>query len=193
MGPHGGNHRHASSRRSARAYLLAVALPERATLARVLAHVNDARHAPVDTRGASLAAAWLLLDQGSGSSMLEPLAERIDQVLGHPSRRLAAYGSLRRGEANHREVAELGGRWLTGRVRGHFERATERTGGWPALTPDARGEPCAVEVLESPALATHWERLDAFEGEPYRRELVVVELEGGATCVANLYVPRLSG
>jgi gamma-glutamylcyclotransferase (GGCT)/AIG2-like uncharacterized protein YtfP len=170
-----------------------MALPERSTLARVLAHVNDARRAPPEARRASLAAALILLGDTPGRATHEQLADRVDQALGRPSQRLAAYGSLRRGERNHGEVADLGGRWLAGHVRGRFETASARTGGWPALAPDARGAPFAVEVLESPALPGAWPRLDDFEGEPYRRELVAVELERGATCVANLYVPALSG
>jgi gamma-glutamylcyclotransferase (GGCT)/AIG2-like uncharacterized protein YtfP len=138
-------------------------------------------------------AAMMLLGETPGRASIEQLEDAVDRALQRPSQRLAAYGSLRRSERNHGEVADLGGRWLAGHVRGRFEPAAVRTGGWPALTPDAHGEPCAVEVLESLALSTRWPHLDAFEGAAYRRELALVDLEGGATCVANLYVPALSG
>jgi hypothetical protein len=40
-------------------------------------------------------------------------------------------------------------------------------------------------------LPDHWDRLDAFEGEHYRRELVTVHHPGGETSVASTYVVRV--
>jgi gamma-glutamylcyclotransferase (GGCT)/AIG2-like uncharacterized protein YtfP len=166
-----------------------VELPESAILTRVLAHANEARRATPSARRASLAAAALLLGELHAHDSALQLEQHIDRALGQPSTRLAAYGSLRPGEANHREVAGLGGRWSAGVVRGHLLAAAPATGGYPMLAPDARGEPCAVLLLESGALPDAWPRLDAFEGRLYRRELALVELSDGALCVANLYVP----
>jgi gamma-glutamylcyclotransferase (GGCT)/AIG2-like uncharacterized protein YtfP len=166
-----------------------VELPESAILTRVLAHANAARRSTPSARSVSLAAAALLLGEPHARDTAEQLEQRIDRALGQPSTRLAAYGSLRPGAANHREVAGLGGRWSAGRVRGRLIAAAPATGGYPMLTPDAHGEPCAIELLESLALPDAWPRLDAFEGPLYLRELALVELSDGALCVANLYVP----
>lgn len=160
----------------------------------MLAHVNEARGAQPSSRRASLAAALILLGELPGRAPPEELEERVDLALGRPSRRLAAYGSLRPGHSNHREIAELGGRWSPGSVRGRLAAASSASGAYPTLAPDARGEPCAVELLESIALPGAWPRLDAFEGAAYRRELALVELAEGQTCIANLYAPsRPSG
>lgn len=166
-----------------------MALPDRPTLSKVLAHVNEARRSRDSARRASLVAAVILVGEVPGRASIAELEDRVDLALGRPSRRLAVYGSLRRGESNHGELALLGGRWSTGLVRGRFEASSPTAGGHATLAPDARAEPCAVEVLESVALPDAWARLDAFEGLHYRRELVPVEGEGGALCVANLYVP----
>ena len=44
-----------------------------------------------------------------------------------------------------------------------------------------------MHVLDSAGLPAHWSRLDAFEGDQYRRVLVPVHLDGGSVAVANLY------
>lgn len=136
----------------------------------------------------------LALDEPGESplgSYLDPLLERLcDLLLDRPSRRLAAYGSLRPGEANHHVVADLPGRWTEGAVHG-----TLTPSGWgadlghPGLEWNPEGDAVAVRILESPALPAHWERLDAFEGGAYRRILVPVETEAGRV-VCNLYALR---
>lgn len=122
---------------------------------------------------------------------LDLLLERLsDLLLDRPSRRLATYGSLRPGEANHHLVAELEGRWLEGTTRGLLAAAgwaAER--GYPGLVWDPEGPEVPVQVLESPALPAHWERLDAFEGPSYLRILVPVATAEGAR-VCNLYAVR---
>lgn len=166
-----------------------MALPVRPTLSTVLAHVNEARRSKGSARRASLVAAVILLSGQPARASIEQLEERVDRALGRPSRRLAVYGSLRRDQPNHGELSDLGGRWGAGFVRGRFEASSPAADGHATLAPDARAEPCGVEVLESVALPDAWARLDAFEGLHYRRELVPVEGEGGSLRVANLYVP----
>jgi gamma-glutamylcyclotransferase (GGCT)/AIG2-like uncharacterized protein YtfP len=108
---------------------------------------------------------------------------RLDAELGHPSRRLAAYGTLRPGRANHHLVAGLVGSWSPGTVRGRrWQRA-----GLPAFTFSAEGGPVDVDVLASPELPRHWQGLDAFEGPAYRRVWVPVELAGGELVIACCY------
>lgn len=96
--------------------------------------------------------------------------------------RLAVYGSLAPGEANHREVEGLGGTWTPATVRGHRAIRT-----WPVFTWDEAAPEVAVQVLASARLPTAWPRLDAFEGAAYCRILVLVRFANGPSTVANLY------
>jgi gamma-glutamylcyclotransferase (GGCT)/AIG2-like uncharacterized protein YtfP len=101
--------------------------------------------------------------------------------------RLAVYGSLAPGKSNHGQLAGLAGTWMPAIVHGHFRDAGWGTGqGFPGLVPDPAGPKVAIQVFTSADLPAHWARLDAFEGEDYRRVLVEVEV-AGETVTANLY------
>ncbi len=122
------------------------------------------------------------------SRPVEELEDRLDALLDRPSRRLAAYGSLRPGQVNHRLLAHLRGTWLRGTVRGNLHPTGWGVAqGFPALIYDEDGPPVPVEVLESEDLPAHWQRLDAFEGADYTRLLVPVDLDDGRLIAANLY------
>lgn len=112
---------------------------------------------------------------------LEPILERlIEALLDYPERRLAVYGSLLPGENNHHHVAALAGRWVEGTVEGRLhDRGWAARQGYPGFVPGSSGERVAVKVLESSGLPEAWERLDAFEGEAYRRILAPVEMTSG--------------
>jgi gamma-glutamylcyclotransferase (GGCT)/AIG2-like uncharacterized protein YtfP len=102
--------------------------------------------------------------------------------------RLATYGTLAPGRPNHHQLADLAGRWTTGIIRGHLvARGWGAALGYPAFVPDAQGEAIEVHLLESPDLPGHWARLDAFEGEEYRRKPVTVETAQGP-CEAWIYL-----
>lgn len=98
------------------------------------------------------------------------------------SRRLAVYGTLAPGAANAHELADCRGRWTSGHVSG---RRGERV--FPVFTFDPAAPPVPVEVFDSGDLPACWQRLDAFEGDGYRRILVPVAWGDGRTTVANLY------
>ena len=105
--------------------------------------------------------------------------------------RLAVYGSLGPGKENHHHLANLHGVWVHGRVRGRLIDAGWGAAlGFPGLQLDENEALIDVEVLESLDLPRNWNRLDAFEGPGYRREVTTVETEVG-TFEANIYV--LSG
>ena len=122
---------------------------------------------------------------------IEPILERlIEALLDRPEERLAAYGSLRRGEENHHRISRLVGRWLAGTVEGtRYERGWGAAQGYPGLVWRPGDPPVAVEVFESRALPEHWERLDAFEGPGYDRILAPVDTAAGVR-VCNLYAVR---
>ncbi len=95
--------------------------------------------------------------------------------------RLAVYGTLRPGRANHHHVSQIPGRWLTGVVRGHLVQAGWGAGmGFPGITLDPTAPQVAVDIVESAELHEHWQRLDAFEGPGYVRTRVAVSTHEGA-------------
>ena len=69
---------------------------------------------------------------------------------------------------------------MRGSVRGRLvAEGWGATMGFPALVLDARGEAVEVDLLESDDLAAHWPRLDAFEGDGYRRVVTDVTTPEG--------------
>lgn len=102
--------------------------------------------------------------------------------------RLATYGTLAPGRANHHLLADLRGRWLTGAVRGRLvDEGWGAAQGYPAIILDESAAPVACHVFESKDLPAHWARLDAFEGEEYERVPVAVTLDDGGEVDAMIY------
>ncbi|THD58109.1 gamma-glutamylcyclotransferase [Phenylobacterium sp.] len=102
--------------------------------------------------------------------------------------RLAVYGSLAPGRSNHGQLAGLAGDWRPGAVRGSLRQAGWGAAqGFPGLVLDPEGAEVGVQVFTSPDLPAHWARLDAFEGEDYRRVAVTVVGPDGAV-EAYIYV-----
>jgi gamma-glutamylcyclotransferase (GGCT)/AIG2-like uncharacterized protein YtfP len=101
--------------------------------------------------------------------------------------RLAAYGTLAPGRENHHVLAGLRGAWRPCAIPGRLHPAGWGcTGGFPGLVWDP--EACAIpaQLLESPDLPAHWDRLDAFEGSAYHRRVVPVLTDDGPV-LANVY------
>ncbi len=95
--------------------------------------------------------------------------------------RLATYGTLAPGRPNAHQLAELDGAWRTGTVLGRLVDAGWGAEiGFPGLVLDAAGGRVEVHLFESIDLPSHWQRLDAFEGPPYRRVETVVDTEDGS-------------
>ena len=108
-------------------------------------------------------------------------------MLDGSERRLAVYGSLAPGESNAHVLAPLTGTWREGRVRGRlFKEGWGAAMGYPGLAPDERGDDVRVLVFESDDLPAHWARIDAFEGEGYRRVPINVATDAGVI-VASIY------
>lgn len=109
------------------------------------------------------------------------------------SSRLAVYGSLAPGESNHHVLAGIAGTWRRGWVEGDLHaEGWGATHGYPGLVWRPGGPRCPVAVLESDDLDAHWQRLDAFEGDDYRRIVVPVFglSDGDKSLPANTYVVR---
>jgi gamma-glutamylcyclotransferase (GGCT)/AIG2-like uncharacterized protein YtfP len=121
---------------------------------------------------------------------LSEVEQEVEAVFGAATR-LAIYGTLAPGAANHHHVADLGGRWQAGAVRGSLGRVAH---GIHRGLPGMRLEPAAplhpVKLLVSVRLPAAWARLDAFEGAEMQRLLVLLEGDGGVLGVANIYALR---
>jgi gamma-glutamylcyclotransferase (GGCT)/AIG2-like uncharacterized protein YtfP len=92
------------------------------------------------------------------------------------------------GRSNHHQLADLSGTWRSGTVRGvRVESGWGAALGYPALTLDPRGPIAEVDLFESADLPAHWARLDAFEGEGYRRVVTTVTTPEGVV-EACIYV-----
>lgn len=124
----------------------------------------------------------------AGTAEWDSLEREVEERFG-ASHRLAIYGSLAPGEANHHAIADLPGTWEDGIVTGVLQPCEPGDGvRFPALRWRAGGPPIVARLFLSDALPAHWVRLDAFEGTAYRRILVPVHSESGdLLAVANLY------
>ena len=112
-----------------------------------------------------------------------------DAILAEPSGKLAVYGTLAPGEANHEVLAGVDGVWQEGFVRGVLhESGWGAPLGFPGLRWNPSGGRVTVKMLVSTDLRGQWGRLDEFEGDEYRRILVPVEDGKNTIAVANIYV-----
>lgn len=94
--------------------------------------------------------------------------------------RLAVYGTLAPGRPNAHVLAGIPGRWIAGTVGGELRHSGWGAElGYPGIVLTADGSSVDVMVLESDELLDHWERLDAFEGPGYRREITTVLTSAG--------------
>lgn len=105
--------------------------------------------------------------------------------------RLFVYGTLGPGRRNEEVVSRIGGEWIPASVRGRLVlEGWAAAEGYPGMVVEDDGEPVAGHVFVSDALAEHWERLDAFEGQDFERVLTRARLEDGTTVDAFIYVLR---
>ena len=115
---------------------------------------------------------------------LPSLWDIVDGLFDYPTDRLAIYGTLRRGEPNHKIIEHIAGEWVNGFVRGRIEEHY----GFPFFALGDQGGMVPVEVLNSSGLAGSLERIDRFEGVWYRRTLIpVYDSDGSILFIANIY------
>lgn len=115
------------------------------------------------------------------STVLAVLDEVLDAVLGRPSEKLVAYGTLLL-ESPNSPLAEVSGRWTPVTLRGSVWDEQ----GIPAFESSSRGDPIPARLLESTQLPELWQRLDEIEGQSYARCLGWYDLSGHAG-IANVY------
>lgn len=108
------------------------------------------------------------------------------------NRRLATYGTLGPGRSNHHQLFGLSGQWSSGSIRGDlYDEGWGAAQGYPGLVLNPAGETVAVALFSSDDLPDHWPRLDAFEGEGYRRVVTQVTTSDGVVdaCIYVLSDP----
>ena len=94
--------------------------------------------------------------------------------------RLATYGSLAPERENHHQLADLRGEWQAGQTRGFLgPNGWGARLGYRALTLADDGDMVELDPFTSVNLPQHWDQLDAFEGNEYRRVIVKVMTANG--------------
>ncbi|KAA6439695.1 gamma-glutamylcyclotransferase [Dyadobacter flavalbus] len=102
------------------------------------------------------------------------------------------YGTLAPGKPNHSKVEHIKGEWKSAVIKG----GRLESKGWgskmgydgfvPVPDPEQKMD-IAAQILFSDELTKHWESLDQFEGEGYRRILARYELADGHKGVGYVY------
>ena len=117
------------------------------------------------------------------------LAHMLSLLIKRPNTRLASYGTLRPGGANHQALSSCEGTWIQGTMRGAISHQDQL----PLFDWNVSGDEVSVDVLTSSALVDKWEELDSFEGNLYSRARVPVTIQDGSAVVATVYVRKPSG
>ena len=107
----------------------------------------------------------------------------IDFLLDCPSKKLVAYGTLAPGGPNYELIQDIPGVWERCKVRGSISISK----GLPRLTWNTNGPDIDTNVLLSEQLPEKWPMIDAFEGNAYKRRLIIVSING-QTAVPNTYL-----
>jgi gamma-glutamylcyclotransferase (GGCT)/AIG2-like uncharacterized protein YtfP len=102
--------------------------------------------------------------------------------------RLFVYGTLAPGRSNAHVLAPIPGEWEPATVTGTLvAEGWGAAAGYPGIILDEHGAEVAGFLFSSDALAEHWRRLDAFEGEGYERVLTTVTRRDGTAVEAYVY------
>ena len=103
--------------------------------------------------------------------------------------RLFVYGTLAPGRANHEVLKGIPGTWEPATLRGTLlPEGWGAAMGCPGIVLTADGDKVEGYVFSSAQLARHWPRLDAFEGEGYKRVSATVRVNGAHDVDAYVYV-----
>ena len=102
--------------------------------------------------------------------------------------RLFVYGTLAPGRSNAHVLAPIPGEWEPATVTGTLlPEGWGAAAGYPGIVLDEHGAEVAGFLFSSDALAEHWPRLDAFEGDGYERVLTTATRTDGTTVEAYVY------
>ena len=102
--------------------------------------------------------------------------------------RLFVYGTLAPGRPHHEVLKGIPGTWEAATLKGTLlQEGWGAEVGCPGIIPAADGDEVEGFVFSSEHLASHWSRLDAFEGEGYERVSVTVRVNGTYHVEAYVY------
>lgn len=106
-----------------------------------------------------------------------------------PLNRLFVYGTLAPGGSGHHLLESLPGTWQVGTITGKlYPDGFGLTAGYPVVDIREVRERVPGFLFRSDALEECWARLDAYEGEGYRRARVAVTLADGVQVETFVYV-----
>ncbi|MCG8617790.1 MAG: gamma-glutamylcyclotransferase [Desulfobacterales bacterium] len=102
---------------------------------------------------------------------------------------LFVYGTLGPGRPNEHVLTDIGGTWEDAVVKGHLKEEGWGAGmGYPGIILDGQGEEVHGFLFCSDNLDRHWDALDAFEGEEYKRVQVTAVTKDKRAVDAHVYV-----
>lgn len=107
-----------------------------------------------------------------------------EHLLEHPAQRLVTYGSLSPGGTNHQVICNISGSWQDAKIRGSL---TYSSHGLAEFEWNENLTDIESKLLTSQLLPENWSRIDEFEGNSYKRTLILARASGGI-CAANAYV-----
>ncbi len=102
---------------------------------------------------------------------------------------LFVYGTLGPGKPNEHILKAIGGTWEAASVKGYLkEEGWGAEMGYPGIILDDAGDKVEGYIFSSEKLEEHWDKLDAFEGEEYKRVLAEFETGNGKIVKAYIFV-----
>ena len=101
---------------------------------------------------------------------------------------LFVYGTLAPGRPNEHVLRDVKGDWIPATVRGTlYEEGWGAAQGYPGIILDDSQSQVDGLLFASEMLSQHWQRLDDFEGEGYRRVITAAVTKEGKTVQAHIY------
>ncbi len=106
---------------------------------------------------------------------------------------LFVYGTLGPGRPNEHILSAVEGTWEDASVNGHLKpQGWGAEMGYPGISAlDDTGDEIKGYILHSDKLNYHWNELDRFEGEEYKRVLTKVKTKDKVTVEAYIYILSL--
>ena len=109
------------------------------------------------------------------------------------TQRLFVYGTLGPGRPNEHVLRAIGGTWEEASVNGYLKpQGWGAEMGYPGIVLDDTGDEIKGYIFCSDKLAYHWDQLDDFEGEEYKRVLITVKTKEKMAVEAYIYILRES-
>jgi len=109
------------------------------------------------------------------------------------TQRLFVYGTLGPGGPNEHVLSAIGGTWEEASVNGYLkQQGWGAEMGYPGIVLDNTGDEIKGYIFFSDKLDYHWDELDDFEGEEYKRILIKVKTKDKMAVEAYIYILRES-